>query len=75
MKYLGQGGHSHGGLCGHGQHGEDAQRDAGRHGVHRQPEGHPGQHDDHDAGDVDGDHVVTQVTLQVKVHRDAREVV
>ncbi len=33
-----------------------------------QPEGHPGDHDDHQGGDVDGDDVVGDLALESHVH-------
>ena len=49
-------------LIGHGQDGEDAERDASRYGIRGQPEWDPGQHHDEDAGHVHLRHVVTIVT-------------
>ena len=36
-----------------------------------QPEGHPGDTDDHEGGDVDGDHVVGHLPLELHVDREA----
>ncbi len=33
-----------------------------------EPEGHPGDHDDHEGRDVNGDDVVRQLTLERHVH-------
>lgn len=45
--------------CGHGQHGGDAQRDAGGRRAPIQPEAHPRYDDDQPAGNVDLDQVVS----------------
>ena len=36
-----------------------------------QPEWHPGDHDDHEGRDVDGDDVVRDLTLERHIHREA----
>ena len=36
-----------------------------------QPEGHPGDADRHEGGDVDGEHVVGQLPLELHVHGQA----
>ena len=53
---------------GHGQQGGDGQRYPGRGGLVVQPEGHPGDTDDHEGGDVDGDDVVGDLPLELHVH-------
>ena len=71
--HLGQRGAGPRALGGHGEHGGDAQAHAGRCGVHVDPEGHPGQDDDEQRGDVHLDQVVAHLPLQVELHLDARE--
>ena len=36
-----------------------------------QPEAHPGHADDHEGGNVDGDHVVGHLSLELHVHGEA----
>ena len=52
----------------HGQEGGDPQGDAGGDGVLVQPEGDPGDDDEHAAGHVDGDKVVGKFSLEYKLH-------
>ena len=33
-----------------------------------QPEGHPGHADDHECGDIDGDNVIRELSLELHVH-------
>ena len=73
MTHLGQRGAGPRALGGHGEHGGDAQRHAGGCGVHVDPEGHPGQDDDEQRGDVHLDQVVAHLPLQVELHLDAGE--
>ena len=35
------------------------------------PEGEPGDNDEHTGGDVDGEHVVRELTLQRQLHQQA----
>ena len=35
------------------------------------PEGEPGDNDEHTGGDVDGEHVVRELTLQRQLHQKA----
>ena len=35
------------------------------------PEGEPGDNDEHTGGDVDGEHVVRELTLQCQLHQKA----
>jgi len=46
-----------------GQHCENTERDASRHGLEVDPERHPGQQDDQHAGQVGGQDVSAQATL------------
>ena len=50
-----------GGGGGHGQEGGDGQHHSGRGRLVVQPEGHPGDTDRHEGGDVDGEDVVRQL--------------
>ena len=54
------------------QHREDAEGDASGHRLEVDPEGHPRQQDDQHAGQVRGQDVGAQATLQVEVGSDAR---
>ncbi len=58
-------------LGGHGEEGGDAERDASRDGVLVQPEGHPGDDDQHAARHVDGDQVVRELALEDELHLQA----
>ena len=60
-------------LCGDGEDGEDAEGDPSRHGVKVDPEGHPGQEDDQQTGQVGGEDIGPQSALQVKVGPQAGE--
>ena len=51
-------------LGGHGEEGGDAERDSGGHGIGVEPEADPGDDDKHAAGDVDGDQVVRELSLE-----------
>ena len=72
-RHLGQGGAGPRALGGHGEHGGDAQAHPGGRGVHVDPEGHPGEDDDEQRGDVHLDQVVAHLPLQEELHLDARE--
>ena len=67
----GQLGRDPAGLGGHGEEGGDAQRHPGRDGVLVQPEGDPGDNDQHAAGDVDGDEIVGELPLEDQLHLEA----
>jgi len=54
-------------LCRDGEHREDAEGDACRHGLQIDPEGHPGQQDDEQTGQERRQDVGTQTTLQVEI--------
>ena len=56
-------------LGGHGEEGRHSQRHSGRYGLGVQPEVDPGDDDEHTAGDVDGDQVVGELSLEHQVHR------
>lgn len=71
--HLGQRGPGSGALCGHGQHCGDTQTHPGWSGIHVDPEGHPGQDDDEQRGDIHLDQVVTHLTLQVETSLDTGE--
>ena len=53
---------------GHGQQGRDGQHHPGRGRLVVQPEGHPGHTDRHEGGDVDGEHVVAELPLELHVY-------
>ena len=57
-----------GGGGGHGQQGGDGQRHPGRGRLVIQPEGHPGDTDDHEGGDIDGDNIVGYLPLELHIH-------
>jgi len=64
----GRGRHSaevYGALGGDGEHGEDAEGDASRHGLKVDPEGHPGQEDNEQAGQERRQDVGSQAPLEV----------
>ena len=56
-------------LGGHGQEGRHPEGHAGRHRVGVQPEGDPGDDDEHAAGHVDGQQIVGELALEGQVHR------
>ena len=56
-------------LRGDGEYREQTEADARRYRVDVDPERHPRQDDDHDARDVDLDHVEGEATRQQEVHR------
>ena len=64
LLYAGQGG-------GESQQSAHAQRDPGRGRLVVDPEGEPGDDDDHDAGDVHGDQEVGQLPGEHQVHLEA----
>ena len=55
----------------HGEEGGHAQRHPGRHRVGVQPEGDPGDDDQHTAGNVDCQQVVGELPFKGEVHREA----
>jgi len=55
------------------QHRQDAERDASRHRLEVDPEGHPRQQDDQHARQVRGEDVGAQATCQVEIGPEARE--
>ena len=57
-----------GGGGGHGQQRGDGESHPGRGGLVVQPEGHPGHADRHEGRDVDGEHVVAELPLELHVH-------
>ena len=57
-----------GGGGGHGEQRGDGERHPGRGGLVVQPEGHPGHTDRHEGGDVDGEHVVAELPLELHVY-------
>lgn len=71
--YLWQGGPGSRALCCHGEHSGDPQAHSGRSCIHVDPEGHPGQDNGEQAGDVHLDQVVTHLTLQVEFNLNAGE--
>ncbi|RUS74300.1 hypothetical protein EGW08_017937, partial [Elysia chlorotica] len=66
--HLGERGDRDGLHVGHGEHGEDPQRDPGRHGAHVQAERDPGEHHDQGGRDVQLDHVEPHAAVQLQVN-------
>ena len=62
------------GMCGDGEHGHDAERDASWYGVHVDPEGDPGEHDDEHGGDVVLEQEVAILALEEEAGGEAGEV-
>lgn len=71
--YLWQRGSGPRALCGHGEHGGDAESDSSWCCIHVDPEGDPGQDNDEQAGDVHLDQVIAHLPLQLELHFDAGE--
>jgi len=60
-----------GGLGRHGEQGGHTKSNPRWHGLGVNPEGEPGDNDEHTGGDVDGEHVVRELTLQRQLHQKA----
>lgn len=71
--HLGQWGAGTGTLCGHGQHGGDAEAHSRRRGIHVDPEGHPWQNDNQKTGDVHLNEVIAHLALQMEASLNAGE--
>ena len=56
-------------LSWHGEQGRHTERDSGRNRVGVEPEAHPGDDDQHAAGNVNGQKVIRELALERQVHR------